>query len=151
VLAPPLDLFRFDLTAHHFYLFGMHWTLGIDDFIAKKISATEVSMNITVRGGLPILAVIGIGIGVSWKYGRWYCGWLCPHYSVVETINRVMFTCTQCVQCVEACQQVQAQNPHGTLLKWVKQECALDKSARDFGHHPNIPAYCFESERHDQG
>jgi Fe-S oxidoreductase len=61
-----------------------------------------------------------------------------------RSIKRHMFTCTQCGQCANACSQVQAGNPGGTLLKWVEQECALDKSARDFGHHENIPEHCFE-------
>jgi polyferredoxin len=33
-------------------------------------------------------------IGVAWKWGRLYCGWLCPHFSVVETINRLMLIAT---------------------------------------------------------
>lgn len=297
VLAPVFDLFRFDLNLKHFFFLGMNWTLGLDDFLAHRISATEAGINIILRGGLPILAVIGIGLWVAWKYGRLYCGWLCPHFSVVETINGVlrratgkqsiwdrhtlpernadgsitassrwwwlvvvplalafaftwavalltymlppaeiygnlwhreltgnqarfigvgtmlffiefmfarhlfcrfgcaiglfqslawmgnrkalvigfdrrradacvdcnsacenvcpmrlkprtikrhMFACTQCGQCAEACSEVQTGNPKGTLLKWVAQDCALDKSARDFGHHSEIPQHCFE-------
>lgn len=296
VLAPVFDLFRFDLNVKHFFFLGLHWTLGLDDFLAGRIDATEAGLNIILRGGLPILGVIGTGVWVSWKYGRLYCGWLCPHFSVVETINGVMrraigkqsiwdkyplpernadgsitkadpiywlavvplalafafvwatalltyllppaeiygnlwrgeltanqarfigigtllffiefmfarhlfcryacaiglfqslawmgnrkamvigfdrkralacadcnaacdnvcpmrlkprstkrhmFTCTQCGQCANACTQVQAGNPQGTLLKWVDQECALDKSTRDFGHHDEIPEHCF--------
>ena len=33
VLAPPLDLFRLDLTLGHFILFGQAWTLGLDPFL----------------------------------------------------------------------------------------------------------------------
>ena len=296
VLAPVFDLFRLDLNLGHFFFLGMHWTLGMEDFMAGRISAAELGINIIVRGGLPILSVIAVGVWISWKYGRLYCGWLCPHFSVVETINQVMrratgkqslwdlhpqpernadgsltkanpwywlvllplviafsfiwavalltyllppaeiygnlwhgtltrnqtvflsaatialfiefmfarhlfcrygcalgyfqslawmgnrkaliigfdrrraescadcnaacdnvcpmrikprsikrhmFTCTQCNQCANACTQVQAGNPQGTLLKWVQQECALDKSARDFGHHIDIPGHCF--------
>jgi polyferredoxin len=29
-------------------------------------------------------------IWTSWRYGRLYCGWLCPHFSVVELINSLM-------------------------------------------------------------
>lgn len=296
LLAPVFDLFRFDLNVKHFFFLGMHWTLGLDDFIAQRIDATQAAINIILRGGLPILGTIALGVWISWKYGRLYCGWLCPHFSVVETINgalrraigkqsiwdkhplpernadgsitranpwywlvvvplalafaftwsvalltyllppaeiygnlwhgtltvnqarfigvatllffiefmfarhlfcrfgcavglfqslawmanrkamvigfdrkrvsactdcnaacenvcpmrlkprtikRHMFTCTQCGQCANACSQVQAGNPEGTLLKWVEKECALDKSARDFGHHENIPEHCF--------
>ena len=296
VLAPVFDLFRLDLNLGHFFFLGMNWTLGMADFMAHRISAAELGINIIVRGGLPILSFIAFGVWLSYKYGRLYCGWLCPHFSVVETINQVMrratakqslwdrhpqpernadgsitqanpwywlvllplviafsfvwatalltyllppaeiygnlwhgtltrnqtvflsaatsaffiefmfarhlfcrfgcavgyfqslawmgnrkaliigfdrrraeacadcnaacdnvcpmrikprsikrhmFTCTQCRQCADACSQVQAGNPQGTLLKWVQQECALDKSARDFGHHIDIPDHCF--------
>jgi polyferredoxin len=27
---------------------------------------------------------------VAWRWGRLYCGWLCPHFSVVEMINGLM-------------------------------------------------------------
>lgn len=297
LLAPPFDLFRLDLNLGHFFFLGMHWTLGLDDFVAGRIGAPEAALNIALRGGLPILGVIALGVWVSWKYGRLYCGWLCPHFSVVETINRLMrrtigkqslwdreklpeknadgsvtradprywlvllplviafafvwavalltyllppteiynnlwhgtltrnqgvflavgtlaffvefmfarhlfcryacavglfqsiawmgnrkamvigfnrrrvkecvdcnaacdnicpmrlkprqikrlmFTCTQCGQCASACSQVQADNPDGALLKWVRDDCALDKSAREFGHHDEIPLHCYE-------
>lgn len=300
LLAPVFDLFRYDLNVNHFFFLGMHWTLGLDGLIAHQISATEAAFNIILRGGLPILGTIALGVWVSWKYGRLYCGWLCPHFSVVETINgmlrraigkqslwdkhalpernadgsitkanpwywlvvvplalafaftwavalltymlppaeiygnlwhgaltanqarfigvatflffiefmfarhlfcrfgcavgvfqsvawmanrkamvigfdrkrgaacndcnaacenvcpmrlqprtikRHMFTCTQCGQCANACSQVQADNPQGTLLKWVEQECALDKSVRGIGHHEQAPAHCFETKK----
>ena len=33
VLAPPLDILRYDLTLNHAILFGQHWSLGIDAFL----------------------------------------------------------------------------------------------------------------------
>lgn len=300
LLAPVFDLFRLDLNLKHFFFLGMHWTLGLDDFIAGKIDATEAAIRLALRAGLPIFGTIALGVWVSWKYGRLYCGWLCPHFSVVETINqlmrratgkqslwdhhalpeknadgtltkanplywlvllplvigfaflwaialltyllppaeiygnlwngtltrnqgvfltaatlaffvefmfarhlfcryacaiglfqslawmgnhkamvigfdrrraascidcnaacdnicpmrirprsikRLMFTCTQCGQCANACSEVQANSPRGPLLKWVQDECSLDKSARDFGHHIDIPEHCYHPEK----
>ena len=300
LLAPVFDLFRLDLNLKHFFFLGMHWTLGLDDSVAGKINATQAAINIVLRGGLPILGTIAVGVWISWKYGRLYCGWLCPHFSVVETINQLMrraigrpslwdrhalpeknadgsitranplywlvllplviafaflwaialltyllppaeiygnlwhgtltrnqsvfltagtlaffveflfarhlfcryacavglfqslawmgnrkamvigfdrrrvadcidcnsacdnvcpmrikprsikrhmFTCTQCGQCADACRQVQADTPQGSLLQWVQGECALDKSARGFGHHIDIPAHCYGPEK----
>lgn len=297
VLAPPLDIFRFDLTLGHFILFGHPWTLGLDPFLAGEAGVGAAIFNIFLRGFLPIAATVALVIWVSWKYGRLYCGWLCPHFSIVETINalmrrtigkhsiwdretlperspdgsvvkpdghywwltlavavalafvwavalltyllppaeiyrnlwhasltlnqgifliaatvvfsldftlarhlfcrfgcavglfqslawmankkamvvgfdrargracsdcdnacdnacpmrlkprtikRHMFTCTQCAQCVQACEQVQADDPHGALLQWVDNACALDKSDRDFGHRPAVPERCFD-------
>jgi polyferredoxin len=43
---------------------------------------------------LPLLGAAALVIGVAWKWGRLYCGWLCPHFSVVETINRLMLMAT---------------------------------------------------------
>jgi ferredoxin-type protein NapH len=85
VLAPPLDILRYDLTQGHFILFAHAWTLGID-----PDDATRSAVNIILRGFLPLAAVAGLGIWVSWRYGRLYCGWLCPHFSVVEMINALM-------------------------------------------------------------
>ena len=75
------------------------------------------------------------------------CDNACPMRLKPRTIKRHMFTCTQCVQCVQACGQVQANNPHGSLLQWVDNACALDKSDRGFGHRPAVPGGCFDSGR----
>ncbi len=85
VSAPVLDLFRFDLTQGHFILFGQPWTLDID-----AADPWHSSINLIVRAFLPLALVLGVGAWVSWRYGRWYCGWLCPHFSVVEIINSLM-------------------------------------------------------------
>jgi polyferredoxin len=85
VLAPVLDLFRLDLDQGHFILFGHPWTLGID-----ASEPLQSGINIVLRAFLPIALIVGIGFWVSWRYGRLYCGWLCPHFSVVETINSLM-------------------------------------------------------------
>ena len=85
VLAPPLDLFRLDLTQGHFILFGMDWTLDLRD-----VPPMQAALNLVLRAFLPIAAVIGLGVWLSWKLGRVYCGWLCPHFSVVELINGLM-------------------------------------------------------------
>ena len=90
VLAPVFDLFRLDLNLKHFIFFGLDWTLGLDDFLAGRATPMQAALNIVLRGFLPIVAIVGGVIYVSWKWGRVYCGWLCPHFSVVETINRTL-------------------------------------------------------------
>lgn len=90
VLAPLFDIFRFDLTAGHAWLLGMPWRLGIDDFMAGRIGSIEVSLNILLRLFLPLLTGALLFLLVAWRWGRLYCGWLCPHFSAVETINRLM-------------------------------------------------------------
>ena len=86
ILAPILDIFRFNLIQHHFVLPWNPWTLGIQE----SKTAAEISINILLRFFLPLVLVVGSGIYISWKWGRLYCGWLCPHFSVVEIINALM-------------------------------------------------------------
>ena len=90
VLAPPLDLFRFDLNLGHFILFGRDWTLGLDPFLRGEAGSGDAAASLMLRGFLPILLVGGGLIATAWRWGRLYCGWLCPHFSVVELINRLM-------------------------------------------------------------
>jgi polyferredoxin len=90
VLAPPLDLFRLDLTKGHFVLFGQDWTLGLAAFQQGLIGPLEAAWNLVWRGFVPLAVLVTAFIWVSWRYGRLYCGWLCPHFSVVELINGLM-------------------------------------------------------------
>ena len=90
VVAPPLDMFRYDLTLGHFIVFGMPWTLGLDGLASGDISATGAVVNVMLRGFLPLLLVGGTLIWTAWRFGRLYCGWLCPHFSVVETVNALL-------------------------------------------------------------
>lgn len=90
IVAPPLDLFRFDLTQNHLLFLGYPWTLGIAELQGGEISAMQLAWNMLLRFFLPLGLIVGGGIYVSWKWGRLYCGWLCPHFSVVEIINSLM-------------------------------------------------------------
>ncbi len=88
LLAPLLDIFRFDLTLGHFILFGQAWTLDISDILAGD--SVDAAIRIFTRMLLPLIAFIAITMLLIWKYGRIYCGWLCPHFSVVEMFNTLM-------------------------------------------------------------
>ncbi len=90
VVAPPLDLFRLDLNLGHFILFGWDWTLGLDPFLRGEVGVGNAALNLLLRGFLPIALLGGGLLWISWRYGRLYCGWLCPHFSVVELINGLM-------------------------------------------------------------
>ncbi|MCB1801576.1 MAG: 4Fe-4S binding protein [Gammaproteobacteria bacterium] len=90
LLAPPLDLLRLDLTRGHAVLLGMDWTLGIDALSTGEGSAAAAVFNLFWRGFLPLFGTVALLLWVAWRYGRLYCGWLCPHFSVVETINGLM-------------------------------------------------------------
>jgi polyferredoxin len=93
-LTPIFDLFRYDLTKQHAYFLTMPWHLGIDDLIAGRVDAGAAALNLVLYLFLPVLGTLALIVGIAWKWGRLYCGWLCPHFSVVETINRLMLAAT---------------------------------------------------------
>ena len=93
-VTPIFDLFRYDLTERHAYFLTMPWHLGIDELISGTGDAKTAAINIILFLFLPVLGTLGLIIGIAWKWGRLYCGWLCPHFSVVETINRLMLYAT---------------------------------------------------------
>jgi polyferredoxin len=90
VLTPVFDLLRYDLPRGHAYFLGIEWHLGIDDFLAGRIGAGQAALNLLLQLFVPLLAAAALVVGIAWKWGRLYCGWLCPHFSVVETVNRLM-------------------------------------------------------------
>jgi polyferredoxin len=90
LLAPVFNLFRYDLAAGHAWLLGMPWRLGLDDFLAGRIGPLEASANVMLRLFVPLLGGAALFLWSAWKWGRLYCGWLCPHFSVVELINGLM-------------------------------------------------------------
>lgn len=87
LLAPALNLLRFDLTDAQLWVLGQRWSLGIDAFRAGHLSAQQVAVQITFRAIVPALLVVALFLGVAWRYGRLYCGWLCPHFTLVEVLN----------------------------------------------------------------
>jgi polyferredoxin len=90
ICAPIFNLFRLDLNLKHFIFFGMDWTLGLEGFSEGKITAAQAALAIFTHAFLPLIAIAFTLIFVSWKWGRLYCGWFCPHFSIVETINQIL-------------------------------------------------------------
>ena len=90
LLAPVLNIFRYDLTETHFVLFGFPLSFNLHlDWVAQS-SPAEVAGQILFWFILPILVLVPLALWIAFKWGRLYCGWLCPHFSVVETINGLM-------------------------------------------------------------
>lgn len=92
--APALNLLRFDLTETQLWVLGFKWSLGIDAFVRGETTATQTALSIILRGMLPVLLLVGGFMTVAYKYGRLYCGWLCPHFSLVETLNDLLHRAT---------------------------------------------------------
>ncbi len=86
LLTPVFDIFRFDLNEMHFIIFQHPWLLDINPVRARL----DMMWDLFFRFFLPAILIIALGVVVSWKWGRLYCGWLCPHYSVVEIINNLV-------------------------------------------------------------
>lgn len=89
LLAPVLDLFRLDLSRGHFVFLTMDWTLGLDPQ-TSALEPSAITLHLLLRLGLPVLLTLGVLLWVVWRWGRLYCGWLCPHFSMVEWIDGIM-------------------------------------------------------------
>lgn len=90
ILAPVFNLFRVDLIADHAWLLGFEWRLGLDGFQGRGANGAQAGLNIFLRLIIPVFAVAGLLVFVSWKWGRLFCGWLCPHFPMVEWINNLV-------------------------------------------------------------
>ena len=90
VSAPLLDLLRFDLHETQLWLFGQPWHLGLDAVQHGRASGADAALNLLLKALLPIALVVGSFLFVAWRYGRLYCGWLCPHFSIVELLNELL-------------------------------------------------------------
>lgn len=90
LVAPVLDIFRFDLSQGHFIIFGHSWILGLQSSEYQCFDTSTQVINLLLNFILPVIILVLTSILIAWKYGRIYCGWLCPHFSVVETINKLM-------------------------------------------------------------
>ncbi|RLA07591.1 MAG: 4Fe-4S binding protein [Gammaproteobacteria bacterium] len=85
LLAPVFDIFRFDLYDKQLIFLGNPWILDLSDK-----DTMDMTIAIIIKVFMPIFLVIGGGVFISYKYGRLYCGWLCPHFSIVEMVNNLM-------------------------------------------------------------
>ena len=90
ILAPALNLLRFDLSETQLWLFGLRWRLGIDALTHGDIDATTAALQIVLRAFVPGIAFVAVFLTVAYRYGRLYCGWLCPHFSAVEGLNNLL-------------------------------------------------------------
>ncbi len=90
LLAPALNLLRLDLNEAQLWVLGWRWSLGIDAFMRGQTTATQAALSIMLRGILPAVLFVAAFMTVAYRYGRLYCGWLCPHFSLVETLNDLL-------------------------------------------------------------
>ena len=90
IFASLLNIFRFDLTLGHFIILGQAWTIRIDSILYGGGDSIDAAIKIFSRVLLPGFAFVAISALLIWKFGRIYCGWLCPHFSVVELVNDLM-------------------------------------------------------------
>ena len=88
--APALNLLRFDLSETQLWFFGQRWSLGIDALAHGQVDATTAALQIILRAFVPAVLFIAVFLGVAYRYGRLYCGWLCPHFSMVEGLYTLL-------------------------------------------------------------
>lgn len=90
LLAPAFDLLRFDVVEMQLWFLGMRWSLGIDALAHGQVSAFDAGLSMYLRGILPVVGLVAAFLYVAYRWGRLYCGWLCPHFSMVELLNDLL-------------------------------------------------------------
>ena len=90
VLTPVFDIFRLDLNQGHFIVVFTDLKLNLQQLIAQGAGTGELATRIFTHAILPLVASIVVFLLIAWRWGRLYCGWLCPHFTVVEYINTFM-------------------------------------------------------------
>ncbi|MFZ4480744.1 MAG: 4Fe-4S binding protein, partial [Rhodoferax sp.] len=85
-----MNLLRFDLYETQLWFLGMRWSLGIDALARAEISAAGAAMQLLWRAFLPGIVLVAGFLALAYRYGRLYCGWLCPHFSMVEMLNSLL-------------------------------------------------------------
>ena len=90
LLAPVLNIFRFDLTTTNFIVFNQVLSFGMTAEWIKASDQWELAFRVLTYFILPLFLMVVSGIYIFYKWGRLYCGWLCPHFSVVEYVNDLM-------------------------------------------------------------
>ena len=90
LLAPVLNIFRFDLTTTNFIVFNQVLSFGMTAEWIKASDHWDMGFRILTYFLLPLILMVVSGIYIFYKWGRLYCGWLCPHFSVVEYVNDLM-------------------------------------------------------------
>jgi len=69
LLAPALNLLRFDLYDTQLWFLGMRWSLGIDALIRGEVSATQAAMSLLLRAFVPGLLFVALFLGIAYRYG----------------------------------------------------------------------------------
>ncbi|MFC3195918.1 4Fe-4S binding protein [Marinicella sediminis] len=88
IITPLLDWFRLDLNLGHFILFGQDWKLNLTAL--QNASTVQLIWRLLWVALLPLLLTVVVFLFIAWRWGRLYCGWLCPHFLAVESINQLM-------------------------------------------------------------
>ena len=68
ILAPPLNIFRYDLTLGNFIIFGHDWTLKLDALQHGQASAADAAINMLVFGLIPVLLIVVGFIFIAWRW-----------------------------------------------------------------------------------
>ncbi|CCK76350.1 Iron-sulfur cluster-binding protein [Oleispira antarctica RB-8] len=115
LLAPVLNVFRFDLTTTNFIVFNQVLSFGMTTEWILASDHWDAGLRILGYFILPIILTVAIGIYIFYKWGRLYCGWLCPHFSVVEYVNDLMDRRTGRVTIWEKARE----GKRGKVIDWV--------------------------------
>lgn len=90
VLAPVLDIFRFDSDTRSLIIFGQDWDLGLRSgfYLNQSVdNASHVAWRFFLKAILPWIAVLAVFPILGALTGRFFCGWFCPEGVLFELFD----------------------------------------------------------------
>lgn len=90
IFAPVLDIFRFDSDTRSLIVFGMEWSLGLQEGFYTQHSlegASHVAWKFFTHVLLPWIAVLAVFPLLGALTGRFFCGWFCPDGAIFELFD----------------------------------------------------------------
>jgi len=87
LLMPTFDILRYDVAARELYIFGLQWSLGLEDAFYNSpgnYGAGYVAFKFFTHAVLPWLLVLAIFPLLGVVLGRAFCGWACPEGTLFE-------------------------------------------------------------------
>lgn len=88
-LLPVFDLLRYDLTTQRAWVLGFSWQLGVEALRPGRMPPLSAFLPILLYLVLPLVLSALAFVWVARRWGRIYCGWLCPHFGAVELFNHL--------------------------------------------------------------
>lgn len=90
IVAPFLDILRFDTATGSLIVFGNEWSLGLEKefYVTHSFeNSSRVAWRFFLKAILPWIGILSIFPILGALTGRFFCGWFCPEGTLFEVFD----------------------------------------------------------------